>query len=45
MTWRDIAALYPDFVQWVVQVHGPRHDGPVTEEEYTLLKMAYEARP
>jgi hypothetical protein len=41
ITWRYVAQLYPDFVQWVVQTHGPRHTEEVGEEEYTEMRNAY----
>lgn len=42
MTWRDLALVYPGFVQWLVQKHGPLPDGPVLEEDYNRFKAEYE---
>lgn len=42
MTWNDIAAAHPEFVQWIVQKYGPLADGPVEEELYTQMKAEYE---
>lgn len=43
-TWRDVAASYPEFVQWVVATFGPLPDGEVTEEDWVRYKDAYERR-
>ena len=42
MTWKAIAELYPTFVQWVVQRHGPLPDGVVSEAVYNEYKTEYE---
>ncbi len=44
VTWKAIAELYPEFVQWVVQRHGPLHANTVLEAEYNARKMEYEHR-
>lgn len=44
MTWRDLALVFPGFVQWIVQTHGPLPDGRVLEEDYNRLKAEYEAQ-
>ena len=41
ITWRRVAQLYPEFVEWVVQTHGPRHSEEVGEEEYMTMREAY----
>lgn len=33
ITWKELAAEFPEFVQWVVQKYGPLPEGPVSEEE------------
>lgn len=43
MTWNDVAAAHPDFVQWVVARFGPLPDGEVTADDYSRFKSAYEA--
>jgi hypothetical protein len=44
LSWEDLAKIYPEFVQWVVQRFGPLPDGPVLEEDYDRFKDAYETR-
>jgi hypothetical protein len=44
MTWKELATVYPDFVQWVVQVYGPLPEGDVTEADYERFGTAYDAR-
>lgn len=41
LAWRDIAALYPEFVQWAAQKHGPLEE-TLDEETYNQLKEEYE---
>ena len=43
-TWNDIARIYPQFVQWVVQKHGPLPDGPAKQADYEKYATAYDAR-
>jgi hypothetical protein len=43
MTWKDVAARYPEFVSWLVQTHGPLPDGDVEEEEFTRFANEYQA--
>jgi len=42
MTWRDIAARYPEFVQWIVQRHGGLPDGPVEQADYERYSAEWE---
>ena len=44
MTWRDIAARYPEFVQWIVQRHGGLPDGPVEQADYERYSAEWESR-
>lgn len=41
MTWKDVAAKYPEFVQWIVQTHGPLPDGAVKQEQFDELTDQY----
>lgn len=41
ITWRELAAHYVEFVQWVAQRHG-LPDGPIREDDYTRFKNEYE---
>jgi len=34
MKWRHVAILFPEFVQWVIRVHGPLPE-EFTEDDYT----------
>lgn len=43
MTWRDLAARFPEFVQWIVARFGPLPDGPIREADYERFKAAYES--
>jgi hypothetical protein len=43
ITWRDVAAMLPEFVAWVVATEGPRPEGAVDPAEYERLKRVYEA--
>ena len=43
-TWADLAIVYPQFVQWVVQRDGPLSDGPILQEDYERLTAAYAGR-
>ena len=43
MTWKDVAANYPEFVQWVVARFGPLPDGPIQQEDYERFAAAYQA--
>lgn len=31
-TWRDIAGVYPQFMEWVVKKYGPMPEGPADAE-------------
>ena len=42
MTWNDVAAAHPEFVQWIVARFGPLPEGEVTEADYNRYKVAYE---
>lgn len=42
MTWKELAAKLPEFVQWVVQRHGPLPEGPIREADYNRFKAEYE---
>ena len=43
LPWRQVAQALPEFVQWVVQHHGPiRGDELLTQERYYELKAEYE---
>lgn len=42
-TWRDLAPVYPEFVQWAVQTYGPLLDGPISEDDYNRLVAEYES--
>lgn len=42
MTWNDIAAVLPGFVQWIVQTHGPLPDGEVKKEDFDRLAAEYQ---
>lgn len=41
VTWNDVAATLPDFVEWVVTTHGPLPEGPVDEDHYNRLITEY----
>jgi hypothetical protein len=41
LTWHDIAADYPQFVQWCVATYGPLPDGKVRQEDYERLAAAF----
>lgn len=41
MTWKDVAARYPEFVQWVVAKYGPLPDGVVFVPELDRFAAAY----
>jgi hypothetical protein len=41
MTWQDIAAAFPEFVQWAVATHGPLPDGEVVQADYERLAAEY----
>jgi hypothetical protein len=41
LTWRLLAAAYPEFTSWVVQTQGPLPEGPVEEKEYERLRAMY----
>lgn len=43
VTWREVAALYPGFVQWIVAIHGPLPDGEVTIADYERYREEYES--
>lgn len=40
-TWKDVAAIVPEFVQWVVRKHGPLPDGRVDLELYAHYLSQY----
>lgn len=40
-TWRDVAVIVPDFVQWIVQKHGPLPEGQVDIELYAHYLAEY----
>jgi hypothetical protein len=42
VTWHDIAAKYPVFVQWVVAKYGPLPDGEVQQADYERFAAAYQ---
>jgi hypothetical protein len=42
MEWRELVAIQPDFVQWIVQRHGGLPEGPIKEDDYNRLKAEYE---
>jgi hypothetical protein len=42
MTWKLLAGLYPEFVQWVVQRYCPQPDGPISRADYDLYAYEYE---
>lgn len=42
-TWHDVAALYPEFAEWVVAKYGPLPDGEIQQEDYERLAAAYKA--
>jgi len=41
VTWRDVAVIAPEFVEWVVAAHGPLPEGPVEEDHYNRLVAEY----
>jgi len=41
LTWRWVATQFPEFVQWVVQRHGPLPDGKVVPEDYDRYAAEY----
>ena len=41
VTWKVLATMYPEFVQWAVQKHGPLPEGLVEEELYASLSAEY----
>jgi hypothetical protein len=43
MTWRELAAIQPEFVQWVAQRHGGLPEGPIEDADYERFKAEYEA--
>jgi len=43
VTWKDVAAVYPEQVQLYVQKYGPLPDGPITEEDYIEFKRKLES--
>lgn len=40
-TWRQLAVEFPVFVQWVVQVHGPRRTEHVDRHEFEALMVEF----
>lgn len=40
-TWRDLATVHPEFVQWVVQTYGPLPEGEVKEEDYERYRQEF----
>lgn len=44
MKWNEVAAIHPEFVQWVVQKFGPLPDGPVVEADYERFRAAFEGK-
>ncbi|MGB9113508.1 MAG: hypothetical protein WCF24_12380 [Acidimicrobiales bacterium] len=42
MTWKDIAQIYPEFVEWIEQRCGPLPDGNVKRADYEELVVRYE---
>ena len=44
MTWKELAAHYPEFVQWVVARHGGLPEGPIQEEDYNRFAAEFERR-
>lgn len=42
MTWKDIAQIYPEFVEWVVERRGPLPDGKVKRVDYEEFVVQYE---
>ena len=41
LTWRDVAVLDPEFVQWVVQRFGPLPEGPVRPRDHKKYLAAF----
>jgi len=47
VTWKELAALggdFTQFVQWIVQTHGPLPDGNIQQADYERYKQLYEAK-
>lgn len=40
-TWNDVTAIVPEFVQWIVQKHGPLPEGQVDLELYAEYLTEY----
>lgn len=43
LTWADVAARVPHFVQWVAARFGPLPDGAVVEADFERFRAAYQA--
>lgn len=39
--WRTVAMIYPEFVQWVAQTHGPLPED-CTNADYTHFRAEYD---
>ena len=44
-TWKVMAVVYPQFVQWVVQKYGPRPEGAIVREDWDRYVALYESQP
>jgi hypothetical protein len=44
ISWRQMAAMVPQFVQWYIATHGPIPDDmpDITEGQYNALRAEYE---
>jgi len=40
-TWREVAVVLPEWVQWIVAKYGPMPDGPVLKEDWERWGKAY----
>ena len=43
ITWRQVAVLFPEFVQWVAQTHGHLPE-ECTEDDYTMYANEWRKR-
>ena len=41
MTWKELAMTLPEFVQWIVQVHGPLPEGTIKQQDYDKFSELY----
>jgi hypothetical protein len=41
ITWRVLAVYYPEFVEWIVQRHGPLPEGGIVQADYERFRDEY----